>query len=216
MWKLYNHSSIYFLIDKQYLWERSENFLFPEILELYPGTGEFINCLLLKVLKVVSYYHVRQGCSREARLKFWTLPTVHSGWGLPSPIDGSQFFTESNKTQQASGFLTTECSFNKANRPDDAGSKHLWNVCQLLRDYTAQYPRRLSSSYSPPLEPEISLQIWITLFKLVRRKSLMWRRRYKKVRFIKESHLSGQVGSWLTSGGQYYAPWPTRASKALS
>jgi hypothetical protein len=29
------------------------------------------------------------------------------------------------------------------NRPDDGGSKHLWNVGLVLRDYTAQYPRRL-------------------------------------------------------------------------
>jgi hypothetical protein len=28
-------------------------------------------------------------------------------------------------------------------RPDDGGSMHLWNVLQLLRDYTAQYPKRL-------------------------------------------------------------------------
>jgi hypothetical protein len=30
--------------------------------------------------------------------------------------------------------------------PDDGGSKHLWNVSQFLRGYTAQYPRRLSLS----------------------------------------------------------------------
>jgi hypothetical protein len=30
-------------------------------------------------------------------------------------------------------------------------------VGQLLRDYTAQYPRRVSPSYSSPREPEISL-----------------------------------------------------------
>jgi hypothetical protein len=30
--------------------------------------------------------------------------------------------------------------------PDDAGSKHLWNVGKLLPDYTAQQPRRQSSS----------------------------------------------------------------------
>jgi hypothetical protein len=41
-------------------------------------------------------------------------------------------------------------------RPNDGGSKHLWNVGLLQRDYTALYPRRLSSSYSPPWEPEIS------------------------------------------------------------
>jgi hypothetical protein len=40
---------------------------------------------------------------------------------------------------------------------DDGGSTHLWNVSHLLCDYMAQYPRRLSSSYSPPWEPEIFL-----------------------------------------------------------
>jgi hypothetical protein len=31
----------------------------------------------------------------------------------------------------------------------DGGSMHLWNVGKLLRDYTAQHPRRQPSSYSP-------------------------------------------------------------------
>jgi hypothetical protein len=35
-------------------------------------------------------------------------------------------------------------------RPDDGGSKHLWNVFKILPDYTAQHPTRQSSSYSPP------------------------------------------------------------------
>jgi hypothetical protein len=39
---------------------------------------------------------------------------------------------------------------------DNRGSKHLWNVSKLLPDYTAQHPRRQSSSYSPLWEPEIS------------------------------------------------------------
>jgi hypothetical protein len=39
---------------------------------------------------------------------------------------------------------------------DDEGSKHFWNVGQLLRDYTTPYPRRLSSSYSLSWAPEIS------------------------------------------------------------
>jgi hypothetical protein len=41
-------------------------------------------------------------------------------------------------------------------RPDDGGSMHLWNVGKLLPDYTAYYPRRQSSLYSSPWEPEIS------------------------------------------------------------
>jgi hypothetical protein len=31
-------------------------------------------------------------------------------------------------------------------RPDDGDSKHLWNVCQFLPDFTAQHPRRPPSS----------------------------------------------------------------------
>jgi hypothetical protein len=44
---------------------------------------------------------------------------------------------------------------------DDGGSTHHYIVGLLLRDYMALYPRRLSSSYSPPWEPEISLRICV-------------------------------------------------------
>jgi hypothetical protein len=54
------------------------------------------------------------------------------------------------------------------NRHDDADSTHLWNVCQLQRDYTALHPRRLLNSYSPPWEPEISHKTDLT-FKAFRR-----------------------------------------------
>jgi hypothetical protein len=37
---------------------------------------------------------------------------------------------------------------HRAMSPDDGGSKHLLNVSQFLRDYTAQHPRRQSSSRS--------------------------------------------------------------------
>jgi hypothetical protein len=40
--------------------------------------------------------------------------------------------------------------------PENGGSTHLRNFCLLQRDYKAQYPRRLSSSYSLPWEPQIS------------------------------------------------------------
>jgi hypothetical protein len=39
------------------------------------------------------------------------------------------------------------------------GSKHIWNVRHLLRDCTSRYPSGLSSSYSPPWEPEVSFGI---------------------------------------------------------
>jgi hypothetical protein len=43
-------------------------------------------------------------------------------------------------------------------RPDDGGNKHLWNVCHFLPGYTAQHPRRQSSSHSPPREAEFRLR----------------------------------------------------------
>jgi hypothetical protein len=48
------------------------------------------------------------------------------------------------------------CILVEIDRPDDGGNKHLWNVDQCLPYYTAQHPRRQSSSYSTPWEPEIS------------------------------------------------------------
>jgi hypothetical protein len=44
-------------------------------------------------------------------------------------------------------------------RPDDGGSKYLWNVGKLLPDYTPLQPRRQPSSYSPPWESEILLTL---------------------------------------------------------
>jgi hypothetical protein len=41
--------------------------------------------------------------------------------------------------------------------PDDGGSKDLWNVGELLPDYTAWQPRRQPSSYSLLWEPQILL-----------------------------------------------------------
>jgi hypothetical protein len=48
-------------------------------------------------------------------------------------------------------------------RPDDGGSKYLWNVGKLLPGYKTQQPRRQPSSYSPPWEPQILLsRIWFS------------------------------------------------------
>jgi hypothetical protein len=52
-------------------------------------------------------------------------------------------------------------------RPDDGGSKGLWNVGKRLPDYTAQHPRRQPSSDSPQWEPQMSL-IFVLLFWNVR------------------------------------------------
>jgi hypothetical protein len=35
-----------------------------------------------------------------------------------------------------------------SHRPDDGGSKHLWNFCKFLLDYTVQHSRRQPSSYT--------------------------------------------------------------------
>jgi hypothetical protein len=55
---------------------------------------------------------------------------------------------------------------SSGDRPDDGGSKDLWNVGKLLPDYTALQPRRQQSSYSPPWEPQILLWLtyWYTVF----------------------------------------------------
>jgi hypothetical protein len=46
-------------------------------------------------------------------------------------------------------------------RPDDGGRKDLWNVGKLLLDYTALQPTRQPSSYSPPWEPQIVVNLGI-------------------------------------------------------
>jgi hypothetical protein len=52
------------------------------------------------------------------------------------------------------------CLHHQGDRPVDWGSKHLWNVSKLPPDSRAQQPRRQSSLYSPPWEPEISRLLW--------------------------------------------------------
>jgi hypothetical protein len=49
---------------------------------------------------------------------------------------------------------------DQGDHPGDGSSKHVWNVGLVLPDYMTQYPRRLSSSYSPPWEPETSRPIF--------------------------------------------------------
>jgi hypothetical protein len=50
----------------------------------------------------------------------------------------------------------TYCFHHKVMKPGHGGSTHLWNVGLLQWKYTALYLRKLSSSYWPPSEPEIS------------------------------------------------------------
>jgi hypothetical protein len=57
--------------------------------------------------------------------------------------------------------LTDGLKVLTAMRPDDGGSKHLWNFGQFLPDYTAQHTRRQSPSYSKQWEPGISPRIHI-------------------------------------------------------
>jgi hypothetical protein len=46
--------------------------------------------------------------------------------------------------------LSPLCSSWTHHCHDDGGRKHHWNIGQIIRDRTAHYPRKLSSSYSPP------------------------------------------------------------------
>jgi hypothetical protein len=47
-------------------------------------------------------------------------------------------------------------------RPDDGGDTYLSNIDLLLLHYKTLYRRRLSSSYSPPWEPEISRDLYLS------------------------------------------------------
>jgi hypothetical protein len=68
-------------------------------------------------------------------------------------------------------------------RPDDGGSKHIWSVGKLLPDYTAQHPRRQSSSYSPPWEPEISPTLVVSIISSDMENILsLWCKRRRKSR----------------------------------
>jgi hypothetical protein len=57
----------------------------------------------------------------------------------------------------------------QGDNPDDAGSKHLWNVGKLPPDCTVLQPRRQPSSYLLLWEPEISLSIiftWVPTYEM--------------------------------------------------
>jgi hypothetical protein len=71
-------------------------------------------------------------------------------------LKNSNITTVRNKyvDEAAIWFLRTRAVFIHT-----ASSKHLLNVGKLLPDYTEQHPKRQSSSYSPPWEPEISPSI---------------------------------------------------------
>jgi hypothetical protein len=59
----------------------------------------------------------------------------------------------------------------------EAASVSVWNVGQLLPDYTVQHPRRQPSSYSSPWEPEISQIIHVSS----RVRCSKWRKRLSSV-----------------------------------
>jgi hypothetical protein len=58
---------------------------------------------------------------------------------------------------------------NAANRPDDGGSKRLWNVGKFLPDSTAQQHRRQPSSCWSPWEPQISPLILVIVTSTITR-----------------------------------------------
>jgi hypothetical protein len=66
---------------------------------------------------------------------------------------------------------TFQRCLHRIHRPDDEVSTHLWNVGVLHRDYTAQYSRRLQSSY---LKPVLGAQ-------QIRLCSFTWRRKLKQL-----------------------------------
>jgi hypothetical protein len=111
--------------------------------------GRYLLCLLKTAILNLStgsnragLFYIKTKSHPSKRCDFWLFKTINR-WS-PNQVVISHN-TIANDTQ----FIS----------PDDGGCTHLWNVSLLLRDYTAPYPRRLSSSYSPPREPEIS-QRW--------------------------------------------------------
>jgi hypothetical protein len=63
--------------------------------------------------------------------------------------------------------------FRGAYCPVDRCSMNFWNDGLVLRDYAALCSRRLSSSYSPPWEPEISQGVFQLPLKLWQREKLI-------------------------------------------
>jgi hypothetical protein len=69
-------------------------------------------------------------------------------------------------------------------QPDDRGSTNIWNVGLLQRVYTERYPRRLSSSYLPLLETNISQCKIVTLILLVIRSKEMFVLSYSDTAYV--------------------------------
>jgi hypothetical protein len=84
------------------------------------------------------------------------------------------------------GFRGAYCLHYRSRRPDDGGSKHVWNIGLLLAGCITQYLRRLSSSYSPLWEHEISKRAMCT--------KLYWKEVF-------------QVNTWQWSYSNSYEIW---------
>jgi hypothetical protein len=82
-------------------------------------------------------------------------------------LNVSSYFSVYNEIQAYSCEILGFTAANMNNHPEEGGSTHLWIVGLLQRDYTALYPRRLSSSNIVssrpclhPLPPSPSCNIW--------------------------------------------------------
>jgi hypothetical protein len=97
-------------------------------------------------------------------LQFWSKVLIFR----PQPLSDLTMFLSSLAIKFClSGAATPALSpVHHRDRPDDGGSKDLWNVGKLLPDYTALQPRRQPSSYSPPWEPQILLKHFLYYFLL--------------------------------------------------
>jgi hypothetical protein len=81
-------------------------------------------------------------------------------------------------------------------RPEDGGSKHLWNDGKLILDYMVQYPRRQSPSYSP--SGTWNLTKFIVIFS-VPLGMLLWETAFNKPRIVPSvsfitSYLESSIG----------------------
>jgi hypothetical protein len=89
------------------------------------------------------------------------ITTLVAWWDLR--FSRQDILVEYCAVQHAWGNVLTWSNLPLTYRPPyrpDGGRKHLWNVGQLLRDYTAQYPRRLSSWITAYVHTSYGRKFW--------------------------------------------------------
>jgi hypothetical protein len=94
---------------------------------------------------------------------FVTGPKGSKTFAIPAQGTSQMLYRMSTKTLHLHNDTENKCGVLRTShlhqRPDDGGSKYLWNVGKLLPDYTTLQPRRQPSSFSTPWEPQIKRKV---------------------------------------------------------